>query len=96
MVTIYVEYQDKRRSNSYIICSEKQDDYEVLQALREKYTLQGNNGKYTFECSQLKIQIDFEIILRNFGFAQHYFEDSYCKDDGSGSKCWNFVRTVSK
>ncbi|KAI1717744.1 BTB/POZ domain-containing protein [Ditylenchus destructor] len=96
IIMIYVEYINRRRSSSYIICSEEQDDYEVLRALRDKYTLQGNNGKYTFECSQLIIQIDIEIILRSFGFTQQYFDDDYREDDGSGLKCWKFVRTVSK
>ncbi|KAI1713336.1 BTB/POZ domain-containing protein [Ditylenchus destructor] len=85
---------------STVIFSEPQDDYEVLQALRDRtqYNLVfANKGRYSFTYDG---KMEFETVLRGFGFVQesnnvsrygHYREENRWKIE-----CWKYVRTVSK
>ncbi|KAI1696840.1 BTB/POZ domain-containing protein [Ditylenchus destructor] len=73
------------------ICfSEPQEDYEVLQALRDRTQLQFklvHNGRYDISGITLEDRLEIYTILRGFGFVQK--SDSTCYD--GFPKCWKFI-----
>ncbi|KAI1707661.1 BTB/POZ domain-containing protein [Ditylenchus destructor] len=115
-IMLFVQYRNNERYECEIVCSEKNDDYEVLQSLRSalacpnKENIQGGDGKYTLydydwgsdgefiehACLTYYNQIEVELILRSFGFVQESYDDNYDETDVGKSKCWKFVRTISK
>ncbi|KAI1698951.1 hypothetical protein DdX_17611 [Ditylenchus destructor] len=76
-----------------IIMSEKQDDYDVLQALRQRMEIVSNDGVYYARNSFEANWVSIEAVLRSFGFVEDEFafnnEFSASKKDS-----WKFVRSV--
>ncbi|KAI1690529.1 hypothetical protein Ddc_24879 [Ditylenchus destructor] len=97
VIMLSVNYKDDRPNRIGLTCSEKHDDYEVLQTLRAEFNFEGNNGKYIHDGSfPAHNQREIEMILRSFGFVQESYDDNYYERDSLRVKCWKFVRTVSK
>ncbi|KAI1704257.1 hypothetical protein DdX_14378 [Ditylenchus destructor] len=95
---IYVGYHyNIRNTDSYIVCSEKHDDYEILQALRVKIPMEKcDDGKHRMRDLTFEKQIDVEMILHSFGFREESCDNKYNKGDKYQVKCWKFARTVRK
>ncbi|KAI1700403.1 BTB/POZ domain-containing protein [Ditylenchus destructor] len=80
-------------NSAYIIVSEIQDDYEVLQALRQRITLNKSTSptdktKYFIKDLSQQSWILIEAVLRSYGFVEESGSDKYGKD------VWKYVRTV--
>ncbi|KAI1695797.1 BTB/POZ domain-containing protein [Ditylenchus destructor] len=93
----WLTYNKNASHQNSVIFSETQDDYEVLQALRDRtqYNLAFvNKGRYSFDYYG---KMEFETILRSFDFVQEsYHTYQYYDDAYSTLQCWKYVRTVNK
>ncbi|KAI1720579.1 BTB/POZ domain-containing protein [Ditylenchus destructor] len=107
-VVLLVTFYNKKRMIAQIVCSEKDDNYEVLTALRRKlhhsnvrctdgeYFLYTSVEKDTGKCLSLAKQVEFEMVLRSLDFVQESYDDNYNIEDDDFVKCWKFVRTITE
>ncbi|KAI1700013.1 BTB/POZ domain-containing protein [Ditylenchus destructor] len=89
------QYIDGKYHTAYMFVSEIQDDYEVLQALRQRITLNkspssSEKTKYYIEKLDQQNWILIEAVLRSYGFVEEHGDDKYGKD------IWKYVRTVNE
>ncbi|KAI1700886.1 BTB/POZ domain-containing protein [Ditylenchus destructor] len=73
--------------------SEKRDDYEVLQALRQKMEITSNFGVYYVRDSFEANWESIEAVLRSYGFVRDKFSYN-CELSASKKDSWKFVRSV--
>ncbi|KAI1710742.1 BTB/POZ domain-containing protein [Ditylenchus destructor] len=78
----------------YLLMSEKRDDYEVLQALRQKFEISDTSDCYIikriFDCQNHLALMYIELILRSFGFVK----EEISREEGWDTGSWKFVRIV--
>ncbi|KAI1694617.1 BTB/POZ domain-containing protein [Ditylenchus destructor] len=99
IIYLYVHYHDSQPDECEIVCSEKHDDYEVLQALRDKFNdIKKEDGIYWFSMPRIlsATRIEIEVVLRNFGFVEEFYDAKHEKVNRYRTRYWKFVRTVSK
>ncbi|KAI1697439.1 BTB/POZ domain-containing protein [Ditylenchus destructor] len=101
IIMLFVDNCDNKDDECQIVCSEKNEDYEVLQAFRDKFDgIQdaADEGVYWFPMPRISAatRMEIEMILSNFGFVEETFNDNHEKGYGYRTRYWKFVRTVSK
>ncbi|KAI1696894.1 BTB/POZ domain-containing protein [Ditylenchus destructor] len=101
IIFLCVTYYEEQSDLCEIYCSEKHDDYEVLQVLRSKFNdIRGKDGRSWFYISgnTAMTRLDIETTLRNFGFVEEHYDPNFTmpKCNGYRTRHWKFVRTVSK
>ncbi|KAI1691393.1 BTB/POZ domain-containing protein [Ditylenchus destructor] len=103
-IIMSVQYVNGMSVQANLFFSETQDDYEVLQALRDRTELEFQlikKGHYFINPFGLEERLEIESALLGFGFVQNSDKDSYDEykdsdDQVHTAKSWKFVRTVNK
>ncbi|KAI1715909.1 BTB/POZ domain-containing protein [Ditylenchus destructor] len=101
-VSVCERYIDGKLLGGYILFSETQEDYEVLQALRDMTEVElyrENEREYYITGFTAETKNTIEKVLRGFGFVQESYDDKYdeyrnISNEVIKVKCWKFTRTI--